>query len=99
MIDDLIKRLRERTDLSMIAGSIMGEAADRIEQLESDVIKIGELIDCYPSPSLEWQSTAPIPLEFRSNLHNEWFKNAIETLKGTSYPALRYSEEMEKKDD
>ena len=35
MSDDLVKRLRERADLRMLAGSIMDEAADRIEQLEA----------------------------------------------------------------
>ena len=39
MSDDLVKRLRERADLRMLAGSIMDEAADRIEQLEAALRK------------------------------------------------------------
>jgi hypothetical protein len=92
--DDLIERLRGYGDGN---NDLMDAAADRIEELEKEIVKIGGIIDSYPSAALQWQSTTPMPPQFRIMLHNDWWNTAIKTLKETSYIALKYPEQIEEK--
>ena len=94
MTDDLIERLRGYGDGN---NDLMDAAADRIEELEKEIVKIGGIIDSYPSAALQWQSTTPMPPQFRIMLHNDWWNTAIKTLKETSYIALKYPEQIEEK--
>jgi len=76
---------------------VINEKHERILKLEKEIVKIGGLIDSYPSAALQWQSTTPMPPQFRIMLHNDWWNTAIKTLKETSYIALKYREQIEEK--
>jgi len=64
------------------------QAAERIEALEAEVLRIGEVLDTVPSVALEWTSTDQPPPEFAERLLRAWGKIAIETLRNSEYHKL-----------
>jgi hypothetical protein len=88
-MDDLVKRLREVEQYPdpMLRGRIK-EAVDRIEQLEAEVLRIGDVLDNVPSVFLEWPHTDKAPPDFAERLLRAWGKIAIETLRNSEYHKL-----------
>jgi hypothetical protein len=86
-MDDLVNQLRSLInddDTEMLAW----DAANRIEALEAEVIRIGEVLDTVPSVALEWNSTDQRPPDFAERLLKAWGKIAIETLRNSEYQKL-----------
>jgi hypothetical protein len=66
----------------------MIEAANRIEALEAEVLRIGEVLDMVPIASLEWNSTDQPPPDFAERLLKAWGKIAKDTLTNSIYHKL-----------
>jgi hypothetical protein len=108
-MDDLVERLRKKafrgpTMEAAHTKTLEWKAADRIEALEAEVLRIGDVLDNVPSVNvffLEWPHTDKAPPEFAERLLRAWGKIAIETLRNSEYHKLlraKYTTE-EKTDD
>ena len=93
-MDDFPKLLRAWADYlseeakMWPAAEKMVEAANRIEELEAEVLRIGDVLDNVPSVFLEWPHTDNAPPEFAERLLRAWGKIAIETLRNSEYHKL-----------
>jgi len=71
-------------------------AQKRIVELETEVLRIGEVLDMLPIASLEWNSTDQPPPDFAERLLKAWGKIAKDTLTDSIYQKLlraKYAEE------
>jgi hypothetical protein len=102
MTDDLVKRLR-RNLASGLSASIgdTKDAADRIEQLEAEVLRLGDVLDATPSVFLQWPHEGGGPtIDFVMELMRKITKTAHEAIRGSLYHQLYDTRAMmEKKHD
>jgi hypothetical protein len=70
-----------------LAGHIRALMA-RIELLEAEVLRVGEVLDTVPSVALEWTSTDQPPPDFAERLLKAWGKTALKTLRNSEYQKL-----------
>jgi hypothetical protein len=66
----------------------LAQRDSRIEALEAEVLRIGDVLDNVPSLFLEWPHTDKAPPEFAERLLRAWGKIAIETLRNSEYHKL-----------
>ena len=91
MTDDLVKRLRQNItngwpdDVDLQA---CNEAADRIEALEAEVLRLGDVLNETPSLALEWPHTSQPTLEFVSDLMKKTTRSAHNAIRNTLYHEL-----------
>ena len=98
MTDDLVKRLREYCDGN---NDLMDAAADRIEQLEAEVLRLGDVLDATPSVFLRWPHEGGGPtIDFVMELMRQTTRTAHEAIRGSLYhPLYDARAELEKTEE
>jgi len=82
MSEDLVNRLRR------YPYDFTAEAADRIEALEAEVLRLGDVLNETPSLALEWPHTSQPTLEFVSDLMKKTTRSAHNAIRNTLYHEL-----------
>lgn len=93
-MSDLVKRLRiDAYECEEQHGPVrwsedLKEAADSIEALEAEVLRLGDVLNETPSLALEWPHTSQPTLEFVSDLMKKTTRSAHNAIRNTLYHEL-----------